>query len=449
MNVLSFKRGIHPHDEKEHSNDAPIDYILPKQGSHLVYPMSQHLGAPCTPVVAVGDYVKVGQKVGEASAFVSSPIHASVSGNVVAVEKRTTAIGMEVMSVVIENDGKYEELETIDKYNPKFNSKDFDISKLSKEQILEKIKDYGIVGLGGAGFPTHIKLNPPADKKIDHIIINAAECEPFLTTDYRVLLEESEQIIEGIKILLHLHPEAKAVVGIETNKMDAIELFEEKVKDIDNISVARLLPKYPQGSEKQLIYAITNREVPSGGLPADIGCIVNNLDTVIAIQRAIIRNRPLMRKVVTLSGDCFVKPGNYKVRLGMSLTELIEATGGLKEQPAKVICGGPMMGTTIHTLEVPIGKTNAAFLFFTKDKVGEECESNCIRCGRCVSHCPAGVLPYKLNQLVLQDDIEGFENNHGLDCIECGSCSYICPAKRHLAQSIRLTRRNVLASKRK
>ncbi len=441
MNVLSFPRGVHPHDEKEHTCDAPIEYILPKKGAHLVFPMSQHLGAPCTPIVNVGDYVKVGQKIGEASAFVSSPIHASVSGTVLAIEKRLAASGQDVLSIIIENDDEYKDIETI--------NGDFDYTTFTKEEILEKIKDYGIVGLGGAGFPTHIKLNPPEDKKIDYIIINAAECEPFLTTDYRVLLEEADKVVEGTKIILHMHKEAKGVIGIETNKMKAIEILEEKVKDIPNISIARLQPKYPQGSEKQLIYAITGREVPSGKLPADVGCIVNNVDTVIAIHRAIVRNRPLMRKIVTLSGDCFKKPGNYKVRLGTSLTELIEATGGLIKTPYKVISGGPMMGMSVYSFDVPLGKTNSAFLCFSKEKAYTGEESNCIRCGRCVSHCPAGLLPLELNKLVIKDDLEGFEKCNGVDCIECGSCSYICPAKRHLAQSIRLARRTVLASKRK
>lgn len=441
MNVLTFPRGIHPHDEKEHTADAKIDYILPKKGSHLVFPMSQHLGAPATPIVEVGEYVKLGQKIGEASAFVSSPVHSSVSGTVIAIEKRLTAGGVSALSIVIENDGEYTEIETINGH--------FDYTKFSKEEILDKIKDYGIVGLGGAGFPTHIKLNPPADKKIDHIIVNAAECEPYLTTDYRVLLEESDVILEGVKIVLQLHPEAKAVIGIETNKMKAIEIFEEKVKDIENISIARLQPKYPQGSEKQLIYAITKREVPSGGLPADVGCIVNNVDTIIAIQRAVVRNRPLMRKVVTLSGDCFKNPGNYKIRLGTPLMELIEATGGLIKTPHKVISGGPMMGVSIFALEAPLGKTNSAFLFFSKEKADCGEESNCIRCGRCVSHCPVGLVPLQLNQLVLNDDLEGFAEHNGLDCVECGSCSYICPAKRHLAQSIRLARRMTLAKRKK
>ncbi len=441
MNVLSFPRGIHPHDEKSHTEDAKIEYILPKKGSHLVFPMSQHLGAPATPVVNVGDYVKVGQKVGEASAFVSAPVHASVSGTVLAIEKRLTSFGTESLCVVVENDDEYNEIDSINGMT--------DYTKLSREEILEKIKDYGIVGLGGAGFPTHIKLNPPADKNIEYFIVNAAECEPFLTTDFRVLVEETDKIIDGIKIVLQLHPQAKAIVGIETNKMEAIEIFEEKVKDIENISVARLLPKYPQGSEKQLIFAITGREVPSGGLPADVGCIVNNVDTVIAIERAIVRNRPLMRKVITLSGDCFKNPGNYKVRLGTSLIELIERTGGLIQTPHKIIAGGPMMGVSVYSFETPLGKTNSAFLCFSKEKADVGVESNCIRCGRCVSHCPVGLLPLELNQVVLQDDLEAFEKLNGLDCIECGSCSYICPAKRHLAQSIRLTRRTLLASKKK
>ncbi len=403
--------------------------------------MSQHLGAPATPVVAVGDTVKVGQKIGEASGFVSANIHASVSGTVIAVEPRATAGGAMATAVVIENDGEYTQHESI--------NGTIDYTKLSKEEILEKIKDYGIVGLGGAGFPTHIKLNPPADKNIEYIIVNAAECEPFLTTDYRVLVEETDVFLEGVKILLQLHPTAKAVIGIETNKMKAIEMIEEKVKDIPNMSVARLKPKYPQGSEKQLIFAVTGREVPSGKLPADVGCIVNNVDTIVGVQRAVVRNRPLMRKVVTLSGDCFAKPGNYKVPLGMNLDQLIEAAGGLSKQPVKAISGGPMMGVALYSTDVPIGKTNGGILLFSEDMAFFGEESNCIRCGRCVSHCPVNLLPLDLNKYVIKGDMESFEACNGLDCIECGSCSYICPAKRHLAQSIRYARKTVMASKRK
>ncbi len=441
MNELSFPRGVHPHDEKEHTCDHAIKEIFPDKGSHLVYPMSQHLGAPATPIVSVGDYVKVGQKIAEAEAFVCAPIHASVSGTVTAVEKRLTAGGVEVMSVVIENDDEYTDIDSI--------SGDFDYQKFTKDEIIAKVKDYGIVGLGGAGFPTFIKLNPPEDKKIDHIIVNAAECEPFLTTDYRVMLEETDRLIEGLKIILHIHKDAKAVIGIETNKMEAIKVLEEKLKDIPNMSVARLKPKYPQGSEKQLIFAVTGREVPSGKLPADVGCIVNNVDTVVAIHRAVVRNRPLMRRIVTLSGDCYKNPGNYKVRIGMSLNELIEKTGGLTKEAHKIISGGPMMGVSIYSTDVPISKTNSAFLFFSEDKADTGVESNCIRCGRCVSHCPVGLLPLNLNRMIIKDDLESFEKCNGLDCIECGSCSYICPAKRHLAQSIRYGRKTVMANKRK
>ncbi len=441
MKALTFPRGVHPHDSKEFSADEKIEYILPRVNCEMVFPMSQHLGAPCTPIVSVGDRVLLGQMIGEPNGFVSSPIHSSVSGEVIKIEPRLTPGGSMVNSVVIKNDGLLETHPDVDGH--------VDYTKLSKEEILEIVKKAGVVGLGGAGFPTFIKLNPPADKKIDHILVNAAECEPFLTTDYRVLLEETDVIIDGLKIVLKLFPEAKGCICIETNKMDAIVLIEDKVKTIPNIEVVRLEPKYPQGAEKQLINAVTGREVPSGGLPADIGCIVNNVDTIIAIHRAVIRNRPLMRKVVTLTGDMINKPGNYKIRLGTPLNEILEDVGGLKGEPAKIVAGGPMMGLTTYSVDIPICKTSSAFIFMSEEMAYIPPEKNCIRCGKCVDHCPIGLMPLDLNYHVIKDDLESFESINGLDCIECGSCSFVCPSKRHLAQSIRYARRTVMANKRK
>ncbi len=441
MKALTFKRGVHPPDSKEFTNKRPIEILMPEEGSDIVVPMSQHIGAPCEPIVAKGDRVLLGQKIAESGAFVSAPIHASVSGVVKEIKPVLTPGGSMSNAIIITNDGKFEEDPSL--------GKDTDYEGFSKEKIIEKVKKAGIVGLGGAGFPTHIKLNPGPDKKIDSIIVNAAECEPYLTTDHRVLLEKTDRVIKGLEIVLKIHPEAQGYIAVENNKPDAIEALIRASKGISNISVVILQKKYPQGSEKQMIYAVTKREVPSGKLPADVGCIVDNVDTILAIERAVVKDRPLMRRIVTLSGGAVKNPGNYQVRLGMSFRELIEMTGGFAEEPAKVIAGGPMMGVAVYSLDVPLIKTSSAILCLTREEAELPEESNCIRCGKCVAHCPMGLMPLELNGDIIANDYEKFEKNHGLDCIECGSCSYVCPAKRHLAQSIRVTKRTVMAMKKK
>ncbi len=440
MKALTFKRGIHPKDNKEFTADIPKKLILPKAGSEIIISMVQHLGAPCEPCVEVGQAVFMGQKVGEAKSFVCSPVHASVSGVVKEIRQILTPSGIKATGVVIENDGQ-------DKLHESLKHDDY--TKLSNEEILTLIKEGGVVGLGGAGFPTHIKLNPPPDKKIDTIIVNGAECEPYLTTDYRVLLEETDDFIRGIQVILQLHKNAKALIGIETNKMAAIKKLEEAVKGFDRIQVVPLKPKYPQGAEKQLIFACTGREVLSGGLPADIGCIVDNVDTVVAIQRAVCKGLPIMRKVVTVSGDAIKNVGNYEVRIGMSYHELVDSIGGFKSEPYKMLSGGPMMGVAMYTLDVPIIKTSGGFLCFSKETGELPREENCIRCGKCVNICPMGLMPLELNQDVLFGETDKFIKNNGLDCIECGSCSYECPAKRYLAQSIRAAKREILAKRKK
>lgn len=441
MSIKTFKGGIHPPDRKEFSKDKAIEVLMPKEDSEIVMPMIQHLGAPCEPIVAKGDRVLLGQKIAEATAFVCSPIHASVSGTVADIRTVLTVGGTMCKAVVIKNDGKYEEDPSL--------GKDTDYKNFSREKILDKIKNAGIVGLGGAGFPTHIKLSPPPEKKINTIIVNAAECEPYLTTDYRVLLEKTDRVVLGLEIMLMLHKEAKGYIAIEMNKPDAIKALEEAVKNKPNIEVVSLHTKYPQGSEKQMIYAVTGREVPSGALPADVGCIVDNVDTVLAIERAISKDIPLMRRIITLSGDAVKKPGNYEIRIGMSYRELIEAAGGLTEDVGKVISGGPMMGIAMHTLDVPLVKTSSAIVALTEKSAYIPPERNCIRCGRCVEICPMNLMPFELNSDVVASDYAAFEAHNGLDCVECGSCSYVCPSKRHLAQTLRAAKKAVLASKRK
>ena len=436
--MKTFKRGIHPPDSKI-AADRPIDYILPKHGAVLVYPMVQHIGVACTPLVKKGEYVKVGQVIADSDAFLSSPIHSSVSGTVKDIKISLTPGGKYVDCIFIENDGLLTETDGLNIPT--------DYKSLPRDEIIKKIRQAGIVGLGGAGFPTHIKLNPPKDKPISHIFINAAECEPFLTTDHRVLLEETERIFIGIDVLLCLFPKAQAIVAIEDNKPDAIKRLIDMNPQPDKIKVQPLQTKYPQGAEKQLITACLGKEVPSGGLPHDIGCLVQNVDTVIAMHRAFIRGRPLMRKVVTITGGAIKNPGNYKIRLGMTYKDAVEMTGGFKEEPYKLVMGGPMMGVAVHDLNVPVVKTSSALIAFTKKDGELPPERNCIRCGRCVDHCPIGLLPMELNRFVLHDEFDDFKKYYGMDCIECGSCSYICPSKRYLAQSIRTCRRYLMQKK--
>jgi electron transport complex protein RnfC len=440
--AFTFKRGIHPNEQKQYTDNVPINFLSPIAKSEMVFPMVQHLGAPCRPIVNVGDKVLLGQKIGDSDAFVSSPVHSSVSGTVKDISPHLTAIGTIVNSIIIENDGAFEEHESI---TPNINYND-----MTKEQILARIREAGIVGLGGAGFPTHVKLSPPPEKKIDTIIINGSECEPYLTTDNRVMIEEADRLVTGTQIILKvIGGGARALISIEDNKPEAIEALKKACKNVDGIDVAVCKTKYPQGAEKQLIWALTKREVPSGGLPADAGCIVNNIDTVIAIHRAFIRGRPLMRKVVTLTGEAIKNPGNYKVRLGTKLSDLVEMAGGFKATPWKVVVGGPMMGVAIFDINVPIVKTTSGVLFLTENEAHIPEEQNCIRCGQCVEHCPMGLIPTELNIDVLRENSEMFIKHNGLECIECGSCSYICPAKRRLSQAIRTTRRAELAKRKK
>ncbi len=439
MKHRTFKRGIHPPDNKVATDDKPIRVLTPEVGQMMIFPMIQHLGAPCTPTVKVGDYVTLGQVIGSSDAYVSAPIHSSVSGYVRDIRPTLTPTGITATAVVVENDGVNELSENMVE-NPHY-------LEFTREQCLKIIQEAGIVGLGGAGFPTHVKLNPPPGSKIDYIIVNASECEPYLTTDHRVLLEEGDRLKKGLLIVLKMFPGAKGLIGIETNKMDAIEHLKKLCADCPNIEIVPLIPKYPEGAEKQLIIACTGRTVPSGKLPADIGVIVNNVDTIIAIDRAVRRGRPLIRKVVTVTGGAVRNPGNFKVRLGTTYRKLIEESGGFISEPIKMVSGGPMMGVAMFDLDIPVIKTSSAIICFTEEEAHLPDELNCIRCGKCVEHCPAGLLPLDLNQYVLRNDMESFEKMRGKDCIECGSCSYVCPAKRHLAHSIRSARRTLLAKK--
>lgn len=438
MGHKTFIGGVHPYDGKEFSKDAPIREVLPK--GELVYPLSQHIGAPANPIVAVGDTVLKGQMIAEAGGFVSSPIYASVSGTVKAIEPRRVAVGDMVKSIIIENDGEYKEVvyKAVD-----------DVTKLSKEEIIERVKNAGVVGMGGAGFPTHVKLSPKEPEKIEYIICNGAECEPYLTTDYRRMVENPEDLIAGMKIILQLFDNAKGIIGIEDNKPDAIAKLKEMVKDEPRLEVCELLTKYPQGGERQLIYACTGRAINSKMLPADAGCIVDNVETVYAVYQAVKWGIPVMKRLSAVTGDAIAEPSNILYTIGTSYKELVEAAGGFKEEPEKIISGGPMMGFSLFSLDIPTTKTSSDLVCFTKDEVAAFEPIACINCGRCVEACPELLIPSRLAKFAERGLMEEFEKWHGLECIECGSCSYVCPSKRHITQSCRTMKKQVLAEKRK
>ena len=438
MGISTFKGGVHPYDGKDLAKDQPIRRIKPKE--ILVYPLSQHIGAPASPIVAVGDTILRGQKIAEAGGFVSAPVFASVSGTVKAIEPRHVATGDLVNSIIIENDGEMKETD--------FHGVE-DVASLSKEQIIEKVKEAGVVGMGGAGFPTHVKLSPKEPDKIEFIIANCAECEPYLTADYRRMLENPEELIGGMKIVLRLFDHAKGILGVEDNKPDCIQKLKELTKDEERIEVMPLKTKYPQGGERQLIYATTGRSINSKMLPADAGCIVDNEETLVAINRAVKEGKPVMDRIFTVTGDAVANPGNFEYCIGMSYAEILEEAGGFKEDPEKMISGGPMMGFAVFSLEIPTTKTSSSLLCFKKDDVSASEVTACINCGRCVSVCPEQIVPSRLAKMSQFHDSESFERWNGMECIECGSCSYICPAKRPLAQYIKTMKKQILAERRK
>lgn len=438
MAKLTFTGGIHPYDGKELSKDKPIKAILPK--GELVYPMSQHIGAPAVPIVAKGDRVLTGQKIAEAGGFVSAPIYATVSGTVKAIEPRRTVTGDMVMSIVVENDNLYDEV-TYGPVKP--------LEELTKEEIIGLIQEAGVVGMGGAGFPTHVKLSPKEPEKIEYVIANCAECEPYLTSDYRRMIEEPEKIVEGMKVILRLFDKAKGILAVEDNKPDCVAALKKLTADEKDITVKALKTKYPQGAERQLIYASTGRAINSGMLPADAGCIVDNVDTIVAINQAVREGKPLMHRIVTVTGDAVADPRNFIVRIGTNYHELVEEAGGFKTEPAKIVSGGPMMGFALFGLDVPTTKTSSALLCMTEDEVSRYEPSACINCGRCVEVCPGRVLPSKLADFAEQGDDEKFLAYNGMECCECGCCSYVCPAKRPLTQEIKSMRKIQLAKKKK
>lgn len=438
MARLTFVGGIHPYDGKDLSKDKPIKEVYPK--GDLVYPMSQHIGAPAQPIVKKGDRVLVGQKIAEAGGFVSAPVYATVSGKVKAIEPRRVVTGDLVTSIVVEDDKLYEEA---DRPEP------VPVEELTREEKINLIREAGIVGMGGAGFPTAVKLSPKEPEKIEYVIVNCAECEPYLTSDYRKMLEESRELIGGLKVILSLFENARGILAVEDNKPNCISKLKRLTKNENKITVKALKTKYPQGSERQLIYATTGRAINSSMLPADAGCVVNNVDTVIAVYNAVTYGEPLMYRIVTVTGDAIAAPQNFKVRIGTNYRELVEEAGGFKQQPVKIVSGGPMMGFGIFDLDVPTTKTSSALLCLTKDDVSAMEPSACINCGKCAEVCPGRVVPRKLADYAEHYDEEAFLKNNGMECCECGCCSYICPAKRPLTQVIKSMRKMQLAKKKK
>jgi electron transport complex protein RnfC len=437
MAKFTFTGGVHPYDGKDLSKDKPMKTIVPK--GEMVYPLSQHIGAPATPIVQKGDRVLAGQKIAETGGFVSAPIYATVSGTVKTIEPRRVVTGDMVNSIIIDNDGLFEEVE----YTP------HDPEKLDKKEILELIKNAGIVGMGGAGFPTHVKLSPKEPEKIDYVIANCAECEPYLTSDYRRIIEEPEKLVQGLKIILKLFDNAQGILAVEDNKPDCIKILQDLTKNEPKITVKPLITKYPQGAERQLIYATTKRKINSTMLPADAGCVVDNVDTIVAVYHAVVEGKPLMNRIVTITGDAVNDPRNFYVKIGMNYKDLIEEAGGFKTEPEKVVSGGPMMGFALFDLNVPTTKTASALLCMTHDEVSAMEPSPCINCGRCVEVCPGRVVPRKLSVMADHHDEAAFVANNGMECCECGCCSYVCPAKRQLTQSIKSMRKTVLANRKK
>jgi len=426
--------GVHPKENKLTAEKA-IEYAsLP---SKVSIPLSQSLGAPSEVIIEKGDYVKVGQLIAKGKAFISSNIHSSVSGKVSKIEEITDTSGYRRPAIIIDVEGD-EWIEGIDK------SKDLITEiKLNRQEIVERIKEFGIVGMGGATFPTHVKLMVPEDKKAEFLIINGVECEPYLTADHRLMLEKAEEILTGIRILMIALDVKKAFIGIENNKPDAIKLLQKQTAKYSTIEVVPLKVKYPQGGEKQLIKAVTGREVPSGKLPIETGCIVNNVGTAFAVYEAVQKNKPLIERVVTVTGDNLLKPGNYITRIGTTVSHLIEISGGLPENTGKVISGGPMMGKALTSLDVPIVKGTSGIMVFPEKESHRIELHTCIRCSRCVGVCPMGLLPFQMDQNLVNQLYDEAENAHIMDCMECGCCVYTCPSGRPVLDYMRLGKNRV------
>ena len=439
--------GVHPQDNKL-SARKPFQVVdLPDVA---IFPLEQHIGAPAKPIVAVGDKVKAGQMIAEAGGFVSAPVHSSVSGTVQKIATFTDGWGFEKMAIHIKVEGS-EWLGNISTDNKLRNE-----CNLSSEEIIKKIANAGIVGLGGACFPTQVKLTPPKDMSVDTLIINAVECEPYLTHNHQLMLEKPAEVLMGVRILMKALNIKKAIIGIEANKMDAVELLKGELRkekgeiqckvSAPEIEVVPLKLKYPQGGEKQLIEALTGRKVPNGGIPAAVGCVVQNVGTAFAVYEAVQLNKPLVEVMMTVTGPSVTNPGNFVVRIGTPIEKVLEMAGGIPEDTGKIIGGGPMMGKTYSHTNHPVNKRSSGLLLLPKDLAAPLEEKNCIRCGKCVQNCPMGLAPYLLatqGEMALWDDME---KEQVANCIECGCCTFTCPSNRPLLDYIRYGKQTVMAN---
>jgi len=433
--LKTFKLGgIHP-DENKISAQQPIEVVpIPKT---VFIPVSQHLGAPAKPIVVKGDIVKTGQLIAKGEGFISANVHSSVSGTVQKVDEIVDYSGYRRLSIVIDTDGD-EWVDTIDKTT--------ELKKectLDSKAIIDRINEMGIVGMGGATFPSNVKLNVPQGKKAEYLLINGVECEPYLTSDHRLMLEKGREIMVGITILMKALNVNKAMIGIENNKKDAFQLMTDLAKEFPGITVHTLKVKYPQGAEKQLIKALINREVPSGKLPIEVGCVVHNVGTAFAVYEAIQKNKPLFERIVTVTGKSIKKPSNLLARVGTSISDLISMTGGLPDDSGKIISGGPMMGRALSNADAPITKGTSGILVMTEKESKRVPVLSCIRCGRCVTVCAMGLEPFLLAKLAENQVWEEAEAEHIMDCMECGSCQYTCPSGRPLVDHIRVGKNEV------
>ncbi len=427
--------GVHPPENKLTAGNKIQKLDIP---ASVAIPVSQHIGTPATVVVNKGDIVKTGQVIAMYKGFVSVNIHSSVSGKVNKVDSLVDTSGYKQTAVFIDVTGD-EWLETIDRSDELIT----DI-KLSSEEIIKRCQESGIVGLGGATFPSHVKLTVPAGKKCDVLIINGVECEPYLTSDHRIMLEYGREVLTGVAILMKALKVSRALIGIENNKSDAIEHLKELAASFKGIEICPLKVKYPQGAEKQLIKSLTKREVPSGRLPLDVNAVVHNIGTAFAVYEAVQKNKPLFERVVTITGKSLPRPGNYMVRIGTPVGKLIEAAGGLPENTGKIVSGGPMMGKALINADVPVVKGTSGIILFPENESVRTESQVCIRCGKCIAVCPMGLEPYLLMSLSQKNIFERAEKERITDCMECGSCSYTCPAGRPLLDYIRLGKSTVI-----
>lgn len=439
MRLKTFPKGIHLKYHKEATSGLPTDKAAAP--AVAVIPLIQHIGVPCQPLVGVGDIVDLGQKIGDAEALVTAPVHASISGKVIAVEPRPNQARRDVPCIVIENDGQ-DRLHDEIIPNPAWED-------LEPRKLLDIVREGGMVGMGGAAFPSHVKLAPPPDKKVDTLIINGAECEDYLTTDHRLMVERPEEIVGGLRIMLHILGIKSAVVAIEENKPDAVAAMLAACAAYAGVEVTVLATKYPQGGEKQLIKAVLGREVPSGGLPADAGVIVHNVGTTAKIYDLVTSGMPLIARGLTVSGSGVARPRNLFVRIGTSVEELIAQCGGYAGVPGKIIMGGPMTGMALFTSDVPVVKSTSGILVSTREAVSAEEPLVCVRCAKCVDTCPVSVLPVSLYGYCRNLKYDEAEAYGVLDCIECGSCSYVCPGRLPLVETIKHAKAEIMARRRK